>query len=286
MRVSIGCDPEFFLERNGVPVPAVGFVPGTKAEPHPFPKGAVQLDGTAIEFNIKPAYTQLGFVTNIKSTMKRIRRMVPEDMMFKFSPTVTYDKRTFDALPEEAKELGCDPDFNAWKDGKENPRPDNATTMRSGAGHIHIGWGKNFDIKSPDHIWDCCYITKALDNWFYPYSQVWDGDAKRQKLYGKPGAFRPKPYGLEYRVMSNAWLNYPLLWPWIHESCTTLMKHVEAGTKLPTSIETYKMDIADYTYFKSDPWSKDKAFTYLTNFLKRKFPTDMPYLDEKLLVKE
>jgi hypothetical protein len=38
-------------------------------------------------------------------------------------------------------------------------------------------------------------------------SLIWDKDKKRRLLYGKAGCFRPKPYGMEYRTLSNAWLN-------------------------------------------------------------------------------
>ena len=32
----------------------------------------------------------------------------------------------------------------------------------------------------------------------------------RRQLYGSPGAHRPKPYGVEYRVLSNYWLKSPI----------------------------------------------------------------------------
>jgi len=232
MRVTVGADPEFFLkDAKGVNIAAVGIVPGTKVAPYQLPKGAVQLDGTAVEFNIRPALTKLGFVTNIKSTLNNVRKMVPKEFAFDFSPSVEYDKAYFDSLPDHSKVLGCDPDFDAYKDGEVNTPPDNKTTMRTGAGHIHIGWGKGFDVEDPDHVWDCCQITKMMDDFLYPFSWFWDKDTKRQRMYGKPGAFRPKPYGVEYRTLSNAWLGRPVLWPWLHEVSKFVPKLAEQGNK-------------------------------------------------------
>jgi hypothetical protein len=38
----------------------------------------------------------------------------------------------------------------------------------------------------------------------------------RKQLYGKPGAFRVKPYGFEYRVLSNFWIfnDKHIEWVW------------------------------------------------------------------------
>mgnify|MGYP001584855390 CR=1 FL=1 len=57
IEVTIGTDPEFFLEKDGKPVSAHDLVPGTKHEPYPLGKSGahVQADGTAVEINIKPA---------------------------------------------------------------------------------------------------------------------------------------------------------------------------------------------------------------------------------------
>lgn len=230
MRVTVGADPEFFLkDAKGVNVAAVGLIPGTKDKPFPLRKGAVQLDGTAVEFNITPALTKLGFVTNINSTLNAVRRMIPKDFAFDFTPAVQYEKKYFDSLPEDSKILGCNPDNDAYKDGAENPPPDNKTTMRTAAGHIHIGWGKDFNVEDPDHMWDCVQITKMMDDFTYPFSYFWDNNKARQTMYGKPGAFRPKKYGVEYRTLSCAWLKHPVLWPWFHETAKMVVKLAEEG---------------------------------------------------------
>lgn len=224
MRITIGADPEFFLENSrGKRIPAVGLVPGTKDKPYPLKRGAVQLDGTAVEFNIKPALTPEGFVINIRSVLKEVRSMIPAEYKFLFSPAVTYAADVFDSLPETAKELGCTPDIDA-RTGSYNPTPVASgalARMRTGAGHLHIGWGNGFDVDSRSHRWDAFEVVKQLDGVFQDFEKYWDNTdagAKRRQLYGKLGACRVKPYGVEYRSLSNAWVGKPKLHAWLHKA--------------------------------------------------------------------
>lgn len=213
----VGADPEFFLvDKEGNPVSAHEVLPGTKEEPFPLMNGAVQVDGTAVEFNIEPANTAREFVENMESVLLQIRGMVPECLDFLFYPVVTYPAPYFVELPMFVRQLGCDPDFNAYKLGKKNPRPDDRTTMRTGAGHLHIGWKDRVD-NSREHVADCCDVVISLDRTLGVLERAWCDDRKRRELYGQRGAFRPKQYGVEYRVLSNSWLKYPRLWPWLFD---------------------------------------------------------------------
>lgn len=266
LNLTIGADPEFFLKKDGKNVSAHGIVSGTKRNPSPMGSGFVQLDGTAVEFNIAPASDADGFSGGIQSVLDSIRASIPGDYSFDFSPSVKYDRDYFDAvIPPDCKELGCDPDYNAYEGGKVNPKPNpEGSTLRTGAGHLHLGWGTNFDPADSSHIWDCCYLVQNLDRFFGPFEELWDTDTDRRSLYGKPGAFRPKSYGVEYRVLSNAWLKYPKLWPWIFNSTKFVFNKTVAGEKIliPSyahgdpfelkSVLKYELNAPESVYFPED----------------------------------
>lgn len=215
LQILVGCDPEVFMFKDGIPVSAHGAIPGTKKEPFKVDKGAVQVDGMALEFNIDPAKNELEFVTNLQAVMKVLGEMVPGHDLVPV-PVAEFGHEYIKQQPLEATELGCEPDFNAWFNGAINPRPNVDAPFRTGAGHVHIGWGSGFDINDPSHLEACIMVVKQLDYYLGVPSLLYDTDAKRRTLYGAAGAFRPKSYGVEYRVLSNAWLRSEKLMAWVY----------------------------------------------------------------------
>lgn len=209
---SFGCDPEvFILDAEGLPVSPVPFIPGTKEEPYKVKYGAVQRDGMAAEFNIDPAYTFHDFNRNINAVMNQMKKMIPKDHTFGIVPSVVFSQSVWDATPDDAKELGCSPDFNAW-DGFLNPPPmPQVPTARCAGGHLHIGWTENAAMDDVQHIVNCRDLVKQLDWYLGGWSVSQDKDHFRRSLYGRAGACRYKPYGVEYRVLSNFWLKSPKL---------------------------------------------------------------------------
>lgn len=203
----VGADPEIFVKKNGKAVSAYGLVEGDKKNPKKTSRGAYQVDGMALEFNIDPAPANNfeEFNKNIVQTIKDLRADVDKTYSFNPSPVQEFDEEYIEQQPDEAKELGCDPDFNAYT-MEQNPRPDGTRNFRTGAGHIHVGWGADIPVDNKEHFEICANFIKHLDATVGMFMVVIDRDPRRRELYGKAGAFRPKPYGVEYRTPSNVWI--------------------------------------------------------------------------------
>jgi hypothetical protein len=204
---TFGCDPEIFIKDENGKYVCPDFIPGTKAEPHKVNLGAVQRDGMAAEFNIDPVSSFNDWNRNIVEVMRQLRGMLPKGYTFDISPSVRFTQDVFDNAPDDAKELGCTPDFNAWT-GELTPTPntDNDPLLRCAGGHVHIGWSDGNDVTDPQHMANCIDLTKQLDWYLGGWALRIDKDADRRKLYGLAGAFRPKDYGVEYRTLSNFWI--------------------------------------------------------------------------------
>lgn len=231
MHIKIGCDPEFFLKKGDKYWSGAGIIPGTKGEPYPVGNGAIQLDGMAAEFNIHPAITEKQFVGNIYSVLASLRSMVPQEYSFEFSATAHFEPDHFYSQPPECLELGCNPDYNAYTK-KVNDPPNAATFMRTAAGHIHIGWTNNADEYDEEHIENCVAAVKQLDIALGIPSVVMDNNKERRDMYGKAGCFRPKPYGVEYRVLSNFWLHNEDTIKWAYRNTYAAIEKLHKGERL------------------------------------------------------
>lgn len=207
----LGCDPEIFLvDAAGAFVSAIGKIGGSKQAPRRLPLGegyAVQEDNVALEFNIPPAQTSNEFVDHIKRVKDFLSQEVNE-MGLKFSQASATQFPIHELFHPAAMEFGCDPDYNAWT-GKVNPRP-KATdeTLRSCGGHVHIGY--KFNNKA-----EAINLIKYVDLMAGVPSVLMDNGQLRKNLYGKEGAYRFKPYGVEYRTLSNFWIFSDDLIKWV-----------------------------------------------------------------------
>lgn len=261
MKILVGADPELFVTRKGELVSGYGIVPGTKQAPFKVDKGAVQVDGMALEFNIDPAEDEDSFVVNIDTVMAQLKAMVPEHD-FSIVPVAHFGAEMIESQPEEAKMLGCDPDFNAWEDGAANPKPDGSFPFRTASGHIHVGWTSDANPFSAEHTAACHGVVKMLDLYLGVPSLLYDKDNLRRSMYGKAGCYRPKTYGVEYRVLSNAWLKDGKLKRWVYRST------IKAVNALINGAEPPPVDVADV--INSNDEKKAVA-------LIKKYKLEMPY---------
>lgn len=199
----LGTDPEIFLkDAAGGLIASCGLIGGTKENPLPLPIGegfAVQEDNVAIEFNVPPSASSEEFIKHINQAMVFLREQVAlQGLSFGTESAALFPEAQLQH--PAARVFGCDPDYNAWT-RKMNPRP-KATdaTLRSAGGHIHIG---DIGDLTPD---DVVSVIKLMDLYAGVPSVLMDKGSLRKELYGKRGAFRVKPYGVEYRTLSNFWV--------------------------------------------------------------------------------
>ena len=208
---TIGADPELFVGQDGVFQSAHDMVPGFKWDPHRVDKGAVQVDGMALEFNIDPVNTYEAFQENLDVVRNQLLGMVePYNVHFLEEVSVYFDQNYLDTIPPINKELGCEADYSAWL-MDTNPSPSASQLMRTAGGHIHIGGFPSEEIFHPIHFEAAASMARLLDEEVGVYSILWDTDDKRRSMYGKAGCFRPKTYGMEYRTLSSKWIFNPAL---------------------------------------------------------------------------
>ncbi len=205
--ILVGADPEVFITENGEFKSAHGLIHGTKHEPTRVINGAVQVDGMALEFNIDPARTVEEFLNNIELVYGQLRAQIPQEYEFSDASTAVFDAVYFKQRSLMEKVLGCESDFNAYT-LQANPSPNGNVPVRTAGGHVHIGWREPDQIDN-DHFKRCADVAKACDVFLGLPSLLYDTDTERRAMYGASGCFRPKEYGVEYRTLSNAWIQSP-----------------------------------------------------------------------------
>lgn len=192
----LGADPEVFLcDSAGRHISSIGLIGGDKWNPvqcKGLRKGfTLQEDNVSLEFGIPPAASADEFFENINLVMKQ--GLKKTGLLFSNMSAVIFPA---DQMKHpNAFVFGCEPDYNAWT-REENTKPiPPHEFMRSAGGHVHVETDK-----------DPVVVSQNMDLYLAVPSVLMDeGGDDRRKMYGKKGAFRPKPYGLEYRVLSNFW---------------------------------------------------------------------------------
>jgi hypothetical protein len=220
-----GTDPEFFVEdEDGKVISPHHLTCGTKKEPEKIPYfggWSCQIDGMALEFN-SPVYAsfiqlQQGCSTFLASNMLHEflrERNGGKPVFLSKKICHTFDEDVWGSAPDSSKELGCNPDFDAYT-GEQNtkPAPTNER-FRTVSGHIAIGWMEpedDYEI-TRTHFEVCRHLVRdfvdlgCLGVLSDPVNIKEENT--RRSLYGQPGAFRPKPFGVEWRAPSNYWCRH------------------------------------------------------------------------------
>jgi hypothetical protein len=251
-KITLGCDPELFLENeNGEIVSAEGLIGGTKKAPKYITTDghAIQEDNIMVEFNIPPSSTCADFINNIKYVKNYLNNIFKnQNLKLNYSASAILDKKYLNT--NQARMFGCEPDFNVYLKAQNN-KPNSDTRLRSCGGHVHCGYPNENQNDTEN-------IVKAMDI-YLGLPSVWlDPDIRRRRMYGMAGSFRFKDYGLEYRTLSNFWVQNDELIKFVYDNALLAIKTAfseksmliinELSTEIQEAINESNVELAKSLY--------------------------------------
>lgn len=222
--LSFGADPElFFTNSKGeiigaekvMPKEGIGYMDSDwSADPTgktmKMVKAYVIIDGVAGELQPSPATCRQTFSRNLQNDFRYLKDYITRnniDATVSFAQSVTVSEHEMASLAPENQQLGCTPSLNAYGD---NPLPvltPENMYQRSAGGHLHFGPQDSVTLamfkEKPD------LVVRILDIVVGNTCVLLDTDpanAVRRQMYGRAGEYRLPKHGLEYRVLSNFWL--------------------------------------------------------------------------------
>lgn len=245
-----GTDPEYLIvNKLGHPVPAhkAGF--GDKEHktvlrvplysgPDDWESRAFR-DGYMVEVNIKPNTCRQTITFRMQRAVKKLQeRLRPSGYRLVATPAVRINlERDMKDAPEDVKQFGCEPSYDAYELEAKIPPIDAMThPLRYAGGHLHFGHsgGNNLDwMKDKEQH---PKFVKMLDLYVgLPLTYLFDSKQtfQRRRFYGQAGEFRSQKYGkgatqigVEYRTPG------PEVWnsPWVASFAMGAGRHI--GTNL------------------------------------------------------
>lgn len=206
---TIGTDPELFVGIDNNIRAVCGKLGGTKGKPIDLGRGiGLQEDNVMLEYNIPATDSPAEFADYVRDGLETVLAYARDRM----GPDITPIRTGEILVPGDQLEhplaltFGCSQDFDSHNRGQAaaavNPRTleENTGAWRFAGGHVHMGYENPHNVPP--------FVVASLADVFLGLPSIRDGDVqeKRRALYGQPGRYRPTPYGIEYRVLSNYWI--------------------------------------------------------------------------------
>lgn len=227
VRLSFGEDPELMLvSRDGHYKSAIPIINADKEHKLSIGNHNLFYDNVLAEMNVKPGYSKGEVVANLGDCLRQVAKVI-HPFRLKVQASQTYPAA--ECKHKDALVFGCEAEFCSYEMAQLSPptcEPGNC--FRSAGGHIHLGYsGEAYPLLAPiknpgtededrmDRDWGRVWVVRMLDLFVGIPALFVDHDPtsrERRKLYGGAGTHRPKEnYGVEYRAISNFWLQSPKL---------------------------------------------------------------------------
>jgi hypothetical protein len=236
--MTIGHDSEFGLLQSGELVSALDVFDEDVFEDE---NGRYFADNINCEIAINPVTTLGEFHSKTEGLLAHVRSRGFEPVL---QPTINYPDTCL--THPMARTAGCNPDMSAYLECvNEAPVFEEMDGVRSCGGHIHA----SLDGANP--FW----WARWMDAFVGLPLMMHEPPNTRRELYGNAGCMRVKPYGAEYRTLSNVWLDRPdlreFVWEGTHkavEQCKGINPDsIEDWTDIPLAINTNDLELARRT---------------------------------------
>ena len=148
-------------------------------------------------------------------------------------------KNTFDIPAERLQkddrkfvQFGCTPSLNAYGEEQIKVKGEDVA-FRTAGGHLHFTCDRS---KAITYVKELDRVLGVISVAMFRY---WD-TPQRRLYYGRAGEYRLPSHGLEYRVLSNAWLAHPALAHFVYEVSRVLIGQVAGPMENNSSIGKFK----------------------------------------------
>lgn len=197
--LQFGTDAEFFVaDASGKPVAGSLVVPGTKDQPHRLENGVCHPDGLSVEVGCPPAATPEGMLANLFAVMQEVYEKYMQPRGYQFIKECTVKVEDYPSASRKDLERGCSYEYSAYSFARKKKFiTDESDQYRHSGFHIHLGFTEHDDTIATRM--DMAALSRVLDKRF---KQAGLGTtSERANQYGGFGAYRVKPYGIEYRAL-------------------------------------------------------------------------------------
>jgi len=253
MSFSFGSDPEFMIVKDGKYKSAIGIIQGTVDNRIEINGHEFYYDNVLAECAIKPSCSKEETIANFNECLQLFAEMVHP---FQITPQAAqhYDR---DQLQHpDARKVNCDPEFCPYTMSMAKGPIEEITygTLRTSGGHIHLG--NEYLTEGNNGI-----LAMYMMDLFLGAPSLWlDKDPTsrtRREMYGAAGRYRAKSYGMEYRSLSNFWLQSPRFVEFVYDVSEFVTDFVVSGHA--NKHWSFDWDVFYNTSNLSDAW---KCLTY------------------------
>ena len=210
--VFVGADPEVFIfnDSTGGFVAAAELLPENgKYDPLRLSKHtSIHWDNIALEYGVIPKRTFEDFISEISTINKEISSFLKKhNRYYRIINCNGVSVEQLDTQHFTQDQFGCAPFGFAWDLEDQIPPKLSVgrekSNYRFAGGHLHFGFDEDFSSTEKQSLIRTLDLIIGLRYAYFIRSNKrinWSITQLRMTNYGVPGAYREKPYGVEYRV--------------------------------------------------------------------------------------